>query len=52
MDAISCAVLITRADFERMITTTKDCRFVGNKIYGLQMGNEVFSLEGARLSSF
>lgn len=50
MDAISCAVLITRADFERMITTTKDCRFVGNKIYGLQMGNEVFSLDGAHLS--
>lgn len=29
---------------------TKGCRFVGNKIYGLPMGNEVFSLEGAHLS--
>lgn len=52
MDAISCAALITRADFEKMVTTTKNCRFVGNKIYGLPIGNEVFSLEGAHLSSF
>lgn len=52
MDAISQAALVTRADFEKMITTTKGCRFVGNKVYGLPMGNEVFSLEGARLSSF
>lgn len=50
MDAISCAALITRADFEKMATTTKNCRFVGNKIYGLPIGNEVFSLEGAHLS--
>lgn len=50
MDAISCAALIARVDFERMITMTKDCHFVGNKIYGLPMGNEVFSLEGAHLS--
>ena len=52
MDAISQVALITRADFERIITTTKGCRFVGNKVYGLPMGNEVFSLEGAHLSSF
>ena len=52
MDAISQAVLITRADFERMITMTKGCRFVGNKVYGLPMGDEVFSLEGVHLSSF
>lgn len=52
VDAISQAALVTRADFEKMITTTKGCRFVGNKVYGLPMGNEVFSLEGARLSSF
>lgn len=50
MDAIIQAALVTTADFERMITTTKGCRFVGNKIYGLPMGNEVFSLEGAHLS--
>lgn len=52
MDAISQAALVTRADFERMITTTKGCRFVGNKVYGLPMGNEVFSLEDAHLSRF
>ena len=50
MDATSQAALVTMADFERMITTTKGCRFVGNKVYGLPMGNEVFSLEGAHLS--
>lgn len=49
IDAISCAMLVTRADFERMITATKGLRFVGNKIYGLPMGNEVFSLEGTHL---
>ena len=37
MDAIIQAALVTTADFERMITTTKGCRFVGNKIYGLPM---------------
>lgn len=52
MDAISQAALVTIADFERMITMTKGCRFVGNKIYGFPMGDEVFSLEGAHLSSF
>lgn len=52
MEAISRAALVTRDDFERMIATTKGCRFVGNKIYGLPMGDEVFSLEGAHLSSF
>lgn len=52
VDAISQAALVERADFEKMITTTKGCRFVGNKVYGLPMGNEVFSLEGAHLSSF
>lgn len=52
MDAISQAALVTRADFERMITAAKGCRFVGNKVYGLPMGNEVFPLEGAHLSSF
>ena len=51
-DAIHRAGLITRADFEKMIATTEGCRFVGNKIYSLPMGNEVFSLEGANLSSF
>ena len=52
MDAISQAALVTMADFERMITMTKGCCFVGNKIYGFPMGDEVFSLEGAHLSSF
>lgn len=52
MDAISQAALVTRADFERMITTTKGCRFVGNKVYGFPMGDEVFSLESTHLSSF
>lgn len=52
VDAISQAALVERADFEKMITTTKGCRFVGNKVYGLPMGNEVFSLKGAHLSSF
>lgn len=51
VDAISQAALVERADFEKMITTTKGCRFVGNKVYGLPMGDEVFSLEGAHLSS-
>lgn len=50
MDAISQAALVTRADFERMITTTKGCRFVGNKVYGFPMGNEMYSLEGTHLS--
>lgn len=50
MDAISRAALVKKDDFERMITTTDGCRFVGNKIYALPMGNEVFSLEGAHLS--
>lgn len=49
-DSIHRAGLITRADFEKMITTTEGCRFVGNKIYSLPMGNEVFSLEGAHLN--
>lgn len=52
MDAISCAVLITRADFEKMITATEDCQFIGNKAHGLPMGIEMFSLEGAHLSNF
>lgn len=38
IDAISCAVLITRADFEKMITVTEDCQFIGNKVHGLPMG--------------
>lgn len=50
MDAIIQAALVTRADFERMITTTKGCRFVGNKVYGFPMGNEMYSLEGTHLS--
>lgn len=50
MDAISRAALVKKDDFERMITTTDGCRFVGNKIYALPMGDEVFSLEGAHLS--
>lgn len=52
MDAISCAVLITRADFEKMITVTEDCQFIGNKVHGLPMGTEMFSLEGTHLSNF
>lgn len=50
IDAISCAMLVTMADFEKMITMTKGCRFVGNKVYGFPMGNEMYSLEGAHLS--
>lgn len=50
MDAISRAALVKKDDFERMITTTDGCRFVGNKIYALPMGDELFSLEGAHLS--
>ena len=50
MDAISQAALVERADFEKMITMTKGCRFVGNKVYGLPIGDEVFSLDGAHLS--
>ena len=50
MDAIIQGALVTTADFERMINTMKGCRFVGNKIYGLPMGIEMYSLEGAHLS--
>lgn len=52
MEAISGAALVAKADFEKMITATEGCRFVGNKIYGFPMGDEVFSLEGVHLSSF
>ena len=38
------------ADFEKMISITDDCKYVGNKIHGLPMGIEMYSLEGAHLS--
>lgn len=43
-------ILMPKADFEKMISITDDCQYVGNKVHGLPMGIEMYSLEGAHLS--
>ena len=50
MDSIIRVIFMTKADFEKMISITDDCKYVGNKIHGLPMGIEMYSLEGAHLS--
>lgn len=49
MDRILRVIFMPKVDFEKMVSIG-DCHYIGNKIYGLPMGNEVFSLEGAHLS--
>ena len=51
MDSIIRVIFMTKADFEKMISITDDCKYVGNKIHGLPMGIEMYSLEGAHLSN-
>ena len=50
MDSIIRVIFMAKADFEKMISITDDCKYVGNKIHGLPMGIEMYSLEGAHLS--
>lgn len=50
MDSIIRVIFMTKEDFEKMISITDDCKYVGNKIHGLPMGIEMYSLEGAHLS--
>ena len=50
MDSIIRVIFMPKADFEKMISITDDCKYVGNKIHGLPMGIEMYSLEGAHLS--
>lgn len=49
MDRILHVILMPRADFVKMISIA-DCQYIGNKIHGLPMGIETYSLEGAHLS--
>lgn len=51
MDSIIRVIFMTKEDFEKMISITDDCKYVGNKIHGLPMGIEMHSLEGAHLSN-
>ena len=50
MDRILRVIFMPKADFEKMISITDDCQYIGNKIHGLPMGIEMHSLEGAHLS--
>nr|DAW39381.1 MAG TPA: hypothetical protein [Bacteriophage sp.] len=50
MDRILRVILMPKADFEKMVSITDDCRYIGNKIHGLPIGIEMYSLEGAHLS--
>lgn len=50
MDRILRVIFMPKADFEKMISITDDCQYIGNKIHGLPMGIEMYSLEGAHLS--
>ena len=50
IDRIIRVIFMPKADFEKMISITDDCKYVGNKIHGLPMGIEMYSLEGAHLS--
>ena len=50
MDSIIRVIFMPKADFEKMISITDDCKYVGNKIHVLPMGIEMYSLEGAHLS--
>lgn len=50
IDRIIRVILMPKADFEKMIAIIDDCQYVGNKIHGLPMGIEMYSLEGAHLS--
>ena len=50
MDSIIRVIFMPKADFEKMISITDDCKYVGNKIHGLPIGIEMYSLEGAHLS--
>ena len=50
MDSIIRVIFMPKADFEKMISITDDCKYIGNKIHGLPMGIEMYSLEGAHLS--
>lgn len=49
MDRILRVILMPKADFEKMVSID-DCRYIGNKVHGLPMGIEMYSLEGAHLS--
>ena len=50
MDSFIRVIFMTKADFEKMISITDDCKYVGNKIHRLTIGTEMYSLEGAHLS--
>ena len=50
MDRILRVIFIPKTDFDKMISLTDDCQYIGNKIHGLPMGIEMYSLEGAHLS--
>ena len=50
MDRMIRVIFMPKADFEKMISITDDCKYVGNKIHGLPIGIEMYSLEGAHLS--
>lgn len=50
MDRILRVIFIPKTDFEKMISITGDCQYIGNNIHGLPMGIEMYSLEGAHLS--
>ena len=52
MDRMLRVIFMPKEDFEKMISITDDCKYVGNKIHGLPMGIEMYSLEGAHLSNF
>lgn len=49
IDRILRVILMPKADFEKMVSIG-DCQYIGNKIHGLPMGIEMYSLEGAHLS--
>lgn len=49
IDRILRVIFMPKADFEKMVSID-DCQYIGNKIHGLPMGIETYSLEGAHLS--
>ena len=48
MDRIIRVIFMPKADFEKMVSID-GCQYIGNKIHGLPMGIEMYSLEVANL---
>lgn len=50
IDRIIRVIFMPKVDFEKMVSIA-DCQYIGNKIHGLPIGIEMYSLEGVHLSN-